>query len=280
MIYKLTERRTLTLFLVSAFVFSSCHKNSGSSDGGNPVNNSYMASAQFYTSGTLSVDSLIYDANHNVTQFFQYQTDGSHKDTTIATFTYSGSGSLPTGYNLTYTAGVPDPHQLTFDGQGRITRDTSLNGYGFVTYYTYPGNYIIIRTLDFGSTSSETIDSLVVSNGNVTGELLWVTDNTGTLVQNGNITIGHATVANPAYKAQIAGSIGPLLHMMDNYNYGAYTDYISKAMINKVSGIADGASITIDYTISVDASGRVSSWTPVSASLPSGAGDKTTFTYY
>jgi len=276
--FQSTLLRTPALFLVSVLVFSSCHK-SETSNGGNPVNNSYLASARSFAPGYLTVDSFIYDASHNVAKFVQYQVDSanSRTDTIYTNFTYSGSSTLPTGYTTTYSSGIPDPHQLTFDGQGRIMKDTSLNGYGFVTYFTYPGNYIISETLYQGAVTDASVDTLTVSNGDVTGEKVWGT-NQGSWEKQIDFSFVRASAANPGYKDHIASTIGPLLYVLDSYNYSAYGDYTSRTVISKLSGTAWGIPGSITYNASLDGSGRVSAITPTGIGVP--AGTTTMFTYY
>ena len=268
---------TVIFCLAVTSMFSSCHNN-GSSDGGNPVNNSYLASVRTMSTGTLLIDSFSYDDQHRVARFAQYATQGGAQGHLTYDFSFSGTSTLPGSYVYTFNNDAPDTHQLTFDGQGRITKDTTTGGSHFVTYYAYSGNYIICRVLFDGTTTDAQIDTLVVTDGNLTGEKVWGEDG-GIWEQQGNVTFGHAAAANPAYKADIATSVGPLLFVLSVYNYGGHADYISKAVMNKVSGMADGLpSGGVNYTISVDGTGRVSAITPTGAGVPAGA--KTVFMYY
>ena len=112
---------------------------------------------------------------------------------------------------------------------------------------------------------------IVVTGGNFIGEKLWGTDN-GSWVQEGDVAYGHATAANPGYKAEIAGSVGPLLYVLSVYNYGGWSDYISKSTMNKVTGVADGLPPGgFSYSIKVDGTGRVSKMTPTG--VPAGTAE-------
>src|SRR5882762_174417 len=105
----------ITLCIV-VLILPSC-RNGGSSDGGNPVNNSYLASARTIAPGSLIIDSFSYDSQHRVARFAQYATEGTNSADAIMDFTFSGSNTLPDSYTATSSGGAPDPHQLTFDGQ-------------------------------------------------------------------------------------------------------------------------------------------------------------------
>ena len=76
----------------------------------------------------------------------------------------------------------------------------------------------------------------------------------------------------------LTNTIGPLLFVLDAYNYSAYGDYISKTVVNKVSSISEGNSATFNYDVNTDVTGRVNSLTPTGAGSPEGT--KTVFTYY
>lgn len=267
---------TLMLCLV-VLVISSCHNN-GSSDGGSPVNNSYLASARIVSQGTIITDSFSYDSQHRVARFAEYETNGTDSADVTVDFNFSGGNALPVSYTATSNGGSPDTHELTFDGQGRITKDTSTSGSHFVTNYFYSGNYVICNILFDGTFNDAQIDTLVITSGNITGEKVWGFDN-GTPELQGNLTYGHAAAANPGYKAEVANAVGPLLYVLSVYNFGGYADYISKAVMNKVSGYADGLpSAGYGYNVSTDDKGRVSSIAPTGAGVP--AGVKVIFTYY
>lgn len=259
-----------------AFIFSSC-SHSNSSDG-SPVNNSYLSSVRSFLPGVVTIDSFSYDDQHKMARYEQFDEQDAVDYHFVADFSFSGGNPLPDGYVATLNNGAPDTHQLTFDGQGRIAKDTSLSGSHFVTYFVYSGNYVICRVLFDGTMDNALIDSLKVADGNVTEEIVWVADN-GALQYQGHMMLGHSAAANPAYKAEIAGSVGPLLSMLSINNYGGYSDYISKSVMNKVNGDADGLPPGgYSYAVSADGQGRVSVITPKGSDVPDEA--RTVFSYY
>jgi hypothetical protein len=267
----------MALGLFALLVLASCHP-SGGSGGGNPVNNSYLSSVSIISGASIITDSFSYDAQHRVARFACYATDGTNNASFTADFSFPGGATLPAGYTFVLDGGSPDQHQLTFDGQGRITKDTSLSGSHFVTYYSYVGNYVINRILFDGTTTGAQIDSLTVTDGNMTAEKIWGEDQ-GAWSKQADLIYGHAAAANPGYKAEVANAVGPLLYVLSVYNFGGYADYISKAIMNKISGTGDGLPAGgFNYSESIDATGRVSTQTPVGPGVP--AGTKTVFTYY
>ena len=260
-----------------ALVVVSCNPGRGS-NGGNPVNNSYLASVSIISGASTITDSFSYDDQHRVARFGCYASDGSNNASFTADFNFPAGAALPDGYAFVMAGSSADQHQLTFDGQGRITKDTSLSGSHFVTYYSYVGNLVINRILFDGTQSGAQIDTLTVTNGDLTAEKIWGEDQ-GSWSNQGDLIYGHATAANPGYKAQVANAVGPLLYVLTVYNFGGYADFISKTVVNKISGTADGLPTGgFNYSVGVDATGRVSSQTPVGPGIP--AGTKTVFTYY
>ncbi|MDO6435467.1 hypothetical protein Q4E93_32940 [Flavitalea sp. BT771] len=273
-------KTALLCTIAFCLILLSCHKSDSSSQG-NPVNNSYLASCRSYATDYLQIDSLRYDANHHLIRLDQYVKDNSNgnqiDDSLNFVFTYAGNGSLPTGYEYAHEqAGQYETHQLTYDGQNRIVKDTGVNGSGYVTYFAYPGDKIVATVSFDGSVDGSQIDTLTVSGGNVTQEKVYINES-GSWNKQGDVAFGHVAGANPGYKAEIAGSLGPLLYILQVNGFGGYSDYISKSLTNKVTGTAEGLpGAGINYTVGVDATGRISSITPAGAP----AGTKMVFTYY
>jgi hypothetical protein len=257
--------------LIGAFLFilSSCTHHNDPGGAGNPVNNSYVKSVYSIEPGIQLIDSFIYDDQKRVATFGQYATYAGNSYFTLYDFNFSGSSTLPDSYLRDDNGSNQETHQLVFDGQGRITKDTCATT-NFVTYYNYSNSYIICSILSDGTMDNAMIDSLLVTNGDVTAEKVWSSDN-GVWSKQGDVHFGHATAANPTYKAEIAGTVGPLLYVLSVYNYGGWTDFISRSIMNKVTGVADGLPPGgFNYTIKVDGSGRVSGLTPTGAGAPSG----------
>jgi len=276
--------RHLTLCFFIAGIFSSCSKKDGSGDDGKPVNDSYLASARIIAPQSTTVDSFIYDANHRVTKFMVWLEDPTNQasDTTFISFSTVSGNLLPDHLTIAVSDDLSllDHHQLIYDGQGRITKDTSLSGTGFVSYYSYSGNYIICRVLFNGAIDNYvSIDTLVMKDGNMVGQKLW-TINQGVLEQQKNVVFDRGTAANPAYKADIASSVGPLLYILSVYNYRGFSDFLSRYVVKGISGVADGlpGGAGLSYSVSIDGSGRVAATSLDGSSVLSGV--KTVFTYY
>jgi L-fucose isomerase-like protein len=118
----------------------------------------------------------------------------------------------------------------------------------------------------------------MVSNGDITSEKVWDNPNRGSWVKQIEDSFVHDSVANPGYENHIANTIGPLLYLLDAYNYSAYNDYTSKTVVRKTNWTTRGVSGTIIYDISVDGSGKVSATTPTGSGIS--AGTTIVFTYY
>jgi hypothetical protein len=129
-----------------------------------------------------------------------------------------------------------------------------------------------------GTMDDATVDTLAVKDGNIAAEKIWQADN-GSWEKQGDVQYNHATAANPGYKSEIAGSVGPLLYVLSIYTYGGWGDYISKSTVNKVFGDGDGLPPGgFSYAVKVDGSGRVSRLIPSAAGMP--AGYELDFNYY
>lgn len=267
------QASALCAFIILLFSSCSHHNDAG---GGNPVNNSYLKSAYTSSPGEVLIDSFTYDDQKKVASYGQYVTNNGNSYFVRFDFTFSGSNTLPDSYLYSDNANNQETHQLTFDGQGRITEDTCATSH-FVTHYIYSGNYIICTILFEGTMDDGQIDSLLVTNGNLTAEKVWGTNN-GAWEKQADVTYGHATAANPGYKAEIAGSVGPLLYVLTTYSYGGWSDYISKSTMNKVTGVGDGLPPGgFSYSVNADGSGRVSKLTPAGVAAGSVA---INFNYY
>jgi len=268
--------RTATVCCITLFLLAACG-HSGSSGGGNPVNDSYLASIVVSVPGAQLTDSLIYTDQKRVARFAQYLTNGGTTNVVTCDFSFSGNSALPDSYSYAITGSAAEIHQLIYDGQGRIIKDT-CGSTNFVTYYLYPGNYIICNIRFEGTPDDSHFDTLAIQNGNVANEKVWTTDFTPWQME-ADLTLGHATASNPVYKTEIAGSVGPLLYVLSSYNFGGYSDFISKGIVTKISGTGDGVPPGgIGYTPKLDAKGRVSAVTATGVGVP--AGIETAFTYY
>lgn len=245
-----------------SIIFAFSCKKSGSSN-----NNSsayYLSSVINYSPHRRIVDSFTYDSSHRVARFAQYAYDSSTGTPAFASltadFALPANGSAPpTSY--TYTAnGNQDMHILSYDGQGRITKDTSLSGKGFVTYYSYPNNNIATTVLFDRTPFNNQIDTLFISNGNIGGYHIYFPNNAGTADSlEGVINFGFSSVTNPAYHAAISKSIGPLLYILQFDGYGGSLDPISPNVFNSLSGVESGLppNVTIKFNPVTDSKGRL-----------------------
>jgi YD repeat-containing protein len=267
--------------VISTMIFAaSCTKSTtprppgnGSGSSTPPANNNYLASI---TNGQFSnqLDSFTYDNSNRLTKIISTIGSGTIKigvgsiniDTTgplgtTVTFFYSGSNTFPSSYTTVSFDLKSHLHQLYYDGQGRIIKDTALDNSGFVDTWSYP-NGNIAAVLNSG-TGGVIIDTLFFSNGNVTAQHLHEI-NTGEIADTvyTAITYTYSTIVNPNYHQAIASTYGPLLsYVAINGEFG---DFISANVISTVSdnsqviglGKLPGGTDTETYTWTTDSKGR------------------------
>jgi hypothetical protein len=224
-----------------------CKKSN--SGGGQPTGSTtYLTAINSYTAGTQVADSLSYDSTHRLVHlgYFGYDSlSGINPtiDSQFYAFSFSPNEVVPNGYVFTYFQnGVfNDSHQLTFDGENRIIKDTSFSGTGYVAYYSYPANEIAITILYNGLFSSSQTDTLLLTNGNVTAQHIYVPNSEVTadsLVADLEFTYG--SYANPGYDSAFSSSAGPLLMVLTSNAFGGYEDFISKNLVVAISGYGNG----------------------------------------
>ncbi|HXB96232.1 MAG TPA: hypothetical protein VNU70_13770 [Puia sp.] len=276
-------KKWLLSVLIPGMLWVSSCKKSGSSNNNPTTNNAYLSSVVSLQPQTRVIDSFYYDTAHRMTRITQYQYDSSQGFPTAgawsAYFAYpAGAGTTPNSY-LYVVGGSVDIHALTYDGQGRITRDTSVSGTGFVAYYSYPNGNIATTVLFDGTPMNNQVDTLFIGNGNVNSMRIYYPNNAGTADSlAGTVNFGFTSLTNPAYHATQTNSIGPLLYILQVDGYGSSVDPISEHAFNSVSGSGYGlpAGVTIHYNQTTDAQGRL---TLLSSSLGPVAGS-IAFTYY
>lgn len=280
------------LILITA---ASCKKHHSSSSASTAASGSYVSSVSSYTAGTGSagsrvVDSFAYDTTtHQVTTFIQYKYDTTSNtptlDSTIYHFSFSGGSNLPATYTqtvLTLTGSTTSLHQLSYDGQNRITKDTSVSGDGFVTYYSYPTNGVVIDILFDGTPgpSNNEIDSFTVSGSNLSGLKAYYPNAELTADSlEGTLTFSYSGSANPFYHSGFSNTIGPLFVTLTTNGFGSEEDFISASETSSVTIYAYGlpSGITVPFTIATDSKGRVS--TVSSSNVLYGTGIAT-YNYY
>ncbi len=270
----------LLLFLPFVLWVASC-KKSGSSNN-KPNNNSWLSSVVSLQPQTRVVDSFYYDSSHRMTGFSQFQYDSSQGFPTFGVwsvqFAYSGTATQPSSY-LYVIGSSADIHALTYNAQGRIMRDTSVSGTGYVAYYSYPNGNVATTVLFDGTHANNQVDTMFLSNGNVTSLRIYYPNNAGTADSlEGTVNFGFTSLANPAYHTDITNNIGPLLYVLQLDGYGSSVDPISQHAFNSLSGTGSGlpAGVTLKYNQTTDSQGRL---TELSSPLGPVAGS-ISFTYY
>jgi hypothetical protein len=268
------KKYPLPLLILALFLIFSCKK---SNSGGNSTTatSTYLSSAVSWSPQQKIVDSFSYDSLHRLTQFSQLTydtTSGSAQYySSNVEFTYQDNATSPTRYvySDTLLGDYSDIHILSYDGQGRIVKDTSYSGSDYVAYYSYPNNNPASTVLFEGTIDDNLIDTLFLTNGNISSEHVYNSDVPGQPdVLDGDVQYGFSSTANPAYHSAITSSIGPLLATLEINGFGGFVDFISKNAVNKLSGIADGLppGTVLNYTLTNDSKGRLSQMAFVGAS--------------
>jgi hypothetical protein len=275
-------KKWLRILIIPGILWISSCKKSGSSNN-NPNNIAYLSSVVSLSPQTRVIDSFYYDSSHRMTRMTQYQYDSSQGYPTAgawsAYFAYpAGAGTAPSSY-LYVVGNTTDIRALSYDGQGRIARDTSVSGTGFVAYYTYPSGNIATTVLFDGTPMNNQIDTLFLSNGNVTNMRIYYPNNEGTADSlEGNVSFGFTSLANPAYHSAMTNSIGPLLYVLQVDGFGSSVDPVSQHAFNSVSGVGFGLppGLSLKYNQTTDSQGRL-----IQLSSPLGpVAGSITFTYY
>jgi hypothetical protein len=257
-------RINLFLFLSLALLIGSCKKSGSGSN--KPSNSSYLSSVNIRSSQTQVIDSFTYDNAHRLTVFAQFKfdtTSGSPlADGLIATFAYTGNSQVADSYTFTQLSSGTnsDLHQLSYDGQNRIVKDTSLSGSGYVNYFSYSGNNIVSRLLFDGTAGNNQIDTVFLSNGNISSQHFYYPNNAGTADSlSGAPQYGYSSSLNPLYHSEIAGTTGPLLNLLAYDGYGGFNDFLSPDAVNKTWNLGNGlpAGTVFNFNLSADSKGRV-----------------------
>lgn len=258
------KKSPLYLAVLATVLFAAC-KKSNSSHNNNSNANYWLSSVTSWSSPTSIVDSLTYDSSHRVATFIQLEFDTSSGSPLeygwSATFSLTAAGSAPPTSYTTNLSGIDEFHQLTYDAQGRIIKDSSLGSSGWVNYFSYPAGEIAITALYDGTIANSVIDTLYISGGNINSFRIYGPNNAGTADSlEGSIKFGFSGINNPAYHSAITSSVGPLLYILQISGFGGNFDPISQKALNSLSGTGDGlpAGVTLDYSLSTDALGRLS----------------------
>jgi hypothetical protein len=218
---------SLLISLVSCVKSTSPVGTSGTSDSSNPSNSSYLSSIRSNSSLLPQVDSFTYDGSNRLMTIIVIATDSFSSSSGAearVTFTYSGSNAIPASYTIDNPNGTNGLHQLYYDGQNRVIKDTALDGTGVATKWSYPNGNIV--SIMGGASGEQTIDTLFFDNGNLTARHSYIANNAGTAdTLLGSTQYTYTSIVNPCYHQAIAGTFGPLLNnlVID----GGYTDFVS-----------------------------------------------------
>lgn len=271
---------SLCLCAIGLFLAFAC-KKSNSGNNSSIAASSYLSSVVFYGPSYRTVDSFCYDNTHLLDTFTQTSYDSLTTpyfyDSLSVRFIYQGQNIFPSSYYyyLYESTGwnYADYHQLSYDGQGRISEDSSLSDTGTVSYYSYPNNNITIIELPEGNVQGNNRDTFYITNGNVSSYSSYAfVPPLPYDLQQAYLQYTYTSVANPAYHAAVAGTFGPLLNHLTSY-----TDFLSKNAYDHLNSTQFSSPIyifSIAYTQTFDNKGRLSKLTG-----PPGAGSYL-FSYY
>jgi hypothetical protein len=260
-------------------------KKSNSGGNSNVAATSYVSSAISTSSQQQIIDSFSYDSSHRLANYMitVYDTTSGYVqyNSQVLKFIYNGSNTYPSYYNEYDTAlgnTDGDYHLLSYDGQNRVTKDTSLSGSGYVAYYSYPSNNLASTVLWEGTLQNNLMDTLYMANGNIGTEIIYDAEVPGQPdVQQGDINFTYASTANPCYHEATANSIGQVLFIASINGSGDFVDFISKDAYTGASGTQQGGPIVaFKYTLSNDSKGRLSRVTGSAA----GASGTILYNYY
>jgi len=246
---------------------------SGTGSDNPPANTNYLSSIKNLQFSSV-LDSFTYDNSNRLTKIMisygdsaninvgPIQAKGTNLNSSTVTFSYAGNNTAPASYTIVNTYdNKTHLHQLSYDGQNRIIKDTDLNNTGAVATWSYP-NGNIASSLSSG-TGVGILDTVFLTNGNVTAQHTYGfggTPRPDTVFN--SITNNFSTIVNPNYHRAISSTYGPLFMMLGLSS--GLTDYIS---VNGISSITNtskiigldnlpGGTITDNYTWTMDGNKR------------------------
>ena len=277
------KKSTLFFPILCVIAVWSCHKSNSSKT--STDTGYYLSSAVSVSAGSRIVDSFDYDSAHRITQFIQTKYDTTTGTATKAVastqFTLTSGTNPPTGYVFSVN-GNAVTHTLTYDNQGRVSKDTCPTT-GYVAYFSYPSGNIaatILFTGQANAASNNEIDTLYMSNGNAATINTWAPNNANTADSlQGSLKFGYGGVANPVYHAAITTSIGPLLYSLTVSGLGGGMDPVSQKAPTSISPVIAGvpSGLSVGFNQTLDSKGRLS---VLSASVPGFGGETIYFNYY
>lgn len=271
--------KKIPLYLFTALsVLAACKKgNSGKNS--TPSTPWWLSSATGYAPQQRIVDSFHYDSLHRidtVTQSIYDSSSGTPKfNNWMVQFIYQDTLSpSPSWYNYydIPLGGYGDYHLLSYDAQGRISKDTSLSGSGYVTFFAYPNNEIAITTFYEGTPADNMMDTLFLRSGDLWQQTLYLSIVPGQPDQEaGTAAYTGASAANPAYNAAISAAIGPLLFDFTLSTNRAFVDFVSKnayEALNSTQSCSPFGISILDFTLTNDDKGRLTRMTTGRGAAP------------
>jgi hypothetical protein len=234
-------KKTIAIISLCVYIYS-CKPDVPSQ----PSTPAYLSSINQTSSQYRLVDSFQYDTSHHITALFRYIYDTTQGppilDSGSAVFSFQPNAAVPDGYlyNDLYEGYYNVSHQLTYDGQNRIIKDTAIGGSGFVTYYTYSAGLIAANTYNNGTFDDQS-DSLFFTNGNLSEERVYYNNYTQTADSlAGDIHYSYGSHTSPAYHSEEAVTVGPLIHTMEYAGGVMNADPISPNIPSSFSGTGGG----------------------------------------
>ena len=293
---------------VSAIILAvSCTKTTppppGGSGGGtpNPTNGNFLSSISHHLVGIAVADSFTYD-NSNRLISINVPNSATANNGQLTTFSYSGSNAVPASYTIknTIAPNNQEIHQLWYDGQNRIVKDSTISGgalggvinagdttidinlsnAGNVTYYSYPnGNIVTLSTSKNGPSGGEIVDTFFLSNGNVASSHTYIIGAAGvpqdTVQDSSQYT--YNSIVNPNFHQSVASTWGPLLTNLAGYD--AVSGYgVNTATLWSKVGNLPNTKTTQTYSWTLDSKGRGATETVTDARA--GVLDNIKFNYY
>jgi len=235
-----------------------------------PLTDSLLKSFSVYNPEihTKGVVVLSYEKDSQIASLHIYSYDSSGgsiiDDSTFLSFKQADATTLPGSYDITYyyqaygPAGKTDHHELLYDGQNQVIRDSitlsEINNFSEQLYF-YDGNGN--TTIESSGGDPQTpgsyilyeIDTMFVNGDNLYSDISYASVG-GPL--NYLRTRSFSSNINPLYNESFSRSLGCLLSL-DNL-----VDFRSKNLASQLSSQDDlGVTITLNFVWTTDAAGRV-----------------------
>lgn len=265
--------KKLLLTAAIAVILFACKKSAStlSSQSGLVSNNtSYFPSAQ----GKV-VTNLGYDAGQQITHFswYDYDTSGatSNQDSVAYDFTIDPATHLPlsyimTGWESSLSNSYTETHNLFYDAQGRLVKDTTITGQDLpgdsaANYFSYSANRVIVReysmdaydTVD-GSTGwgCITIDTINLVNGNIVDQEEYEQNGPDWDLDYSYIVNGYSNFANPLYNTHFSNSFAALFldaNLMDCLSKNLTSDDAVHWITDPSGKVISGSAPTGESTV-------------------------------